>query len=200
MIIIDDVIVSTDVLETYFECDLEACKGACCVEGESGAPILEVEEQLICKAYPSIESYLSQKNKSYIEDRGLMYTDLDGDMVTNIIEGKECVFTTFEKDGSARCAFEKACSEGRNDTLYKPISCHLFPVRVQQLHTGQALNYVRWRPICEPARENGKRNGIRLYRFLEAPLIRAYGEEWYGKLLEEAEEYFRNKEKGDERK
>lgn len=200
MVIIDDIIVSTDVLETFFECDLEACKGACCIEGESGAPILEVEESLICQAYPCIESYLSVENKSYIEQYGLMYTDLDGEMVTNIIKGRECVFTTFEEDGSARCAFEKAHSEGNNDILYKPISCHLFPIRIQQLHSGQALNYFRWKPICEPAREKGRRNGIRLYQFLKEPLIRAYGEEWYGKLLEQAEEYFRDKEERSERK
>lgn len=200
MVIIDDIIVSTDVLETYFECDLEACKGACCIEGESGAPILEVEESLICQAYPCIESYLSDENKSYIEQHGLMYTDLDGEMVTNIIKGRECVFTTFEEDGSARCAFEKAYSEGNNDILYKPISCHLFPIRIQQLHSGQALNYFRWKPICEPAREKGRRNGTRLYQFLKEPLIRAYGEEWYGKLLEQAEEYFRDKEERSERK
>lgn len=194
MIIVDDVIVSSDVLETYFECDLEACKGACCIEGESGAPLLEVEEGLICQAFSKVEPYLSDKNRAYIEEKGLMYTDSDGDMVTNIIEGRECVFTTFEADGSTRCAFEKAYSEGKNDIIYKPISCHLFPVRVQQLRTGQALNYVRWRPICEPARLKGERNGVRLYRFLEAPLIRAFGEEWYEELLEKAEAYFRDRQ------
>lgn len=198
MIIIDDIIVSTEVLETYFECDLEVCKGACCVEGESGAPLLDEEKLLIAQAYPKIESLLSLRSRRYISEKGPMYIDDDGDLVTNIICGNECVFALFEEDGSARCAFEKAYTQGQNEVLYKPISCHLFPIRIQPLHQGMALNYMRWKPICEGARRKGKNNSVRLYQFLKEPLIRAFGEAWYDKLLEEAETYFRDKEKSHE--
>ena len=195
MIVIDDIIVSREVLEVCFHCDLAACRGACCIEGESGAPVLEEEVQAICDAYPHIEPLLPEENRTYIEEHGLIYTDWDGDLVTNIIDGERCVFTTFEPDGSARCAFEKAYTEGIYRGFYKPISCHLFPIRVQKLRSGLALNYSRWQPICEPARALGKREGVRLYRFLEAPLRRAFGDKWYDELLEVAEEYFRERER-----
>lgn len=195
MIVVDDVLVSSEVLETYFVCDLEACKGACCIEGESGAPLIDQEMEPLCQAVPHIVEYLPQSNQEYMEEHGLMYQDSDGDMVTQIIEDERCVFTCFEKDGSARCAFEKAYSEGKNDLFYKPISCHLFPIRVSVLSDGRhALNYSRWYPICEPARALGKREGVRVYQFLKDPLIRAYGEEWYDKLVEQATLYLEQKE------
>lgn len=213
MIFVGDILISSEVLDTYFCCDLEACKGACCIEGESGAPIAKDEEQQICGAYPQVEYLLPKKNRKYIEQTGLMYEDYDGEMVTNIIEGRECVFTCFESDSSARCAFEKHFTEsqarsqkqenkdqdlGASSLFYKPISCHLFPIRVKELKLGKALNYVRWQPICEPAREKGRREGIRLYEFLREPLIRAFGEEWYEELLEQAELYFRSSEERNE--
>lgn len=195
MIVIDDVLVSSEVIETYFTCDLEACKGACCIEGESGAPLIDQEMKPLCMAVPLIENYLPQSNRAYIEGHGLMYEDSDGDMVTQIIDGERCVFTCFECDGSARCAFEKGYSEGKNDVFYKPISCHLFPIRVSVLRDGRhALNYSRWAPICEPARALGEKLGVRVYQFLKEALIRAYGEEWYDKLVEQAELYLAEKE------
>lgn len=195
MIVVDDVLVSSEVLETYFVCDLQACKGACCIEGESGAPLIDQELEPLCKAVPRILEYLPQSNQEYMEEHGLMYEDSDGDMVTQIMDGERCVFTCFEKDGSARCTFEKAYSENKNDVFYKPISCHLFPIRVSVLSDGRhALNYSRWYPICEPARALGKKEGVRVYQFLKEPLIRAYGEEWYDKLVEQAELYLEKKE------
>lgn len=196
MIVVDDIIVSSEVVETYFACDLEACKGACCIEGESGAPIIDQEIEPLCQAATLIMEYLPQSNQEYIEQHGLLYEDSDGDLVTQIIDGGRCVFTCFEEGGAARCAFEKACSEGKNDVLYKPISCHLFPIRVSVLANGKhALNYSRWYPICEPARAFGKRNNVRLFQFLKEPLIRAYGEEWYDKLVEQAQLYLEEKER-----
>lgn len=195
MIEIDNVLVSSEVLETYFTCDLKACKGACCIEGESGAPLINQEMKPLCKAVPLIMNYLPESNREYMDKNGLMYEDADGDMVTQIVDGGRCVFTCFEEDGSARCAFEKAYSEGKNDVFYKPISCHLFPIRVSVLRDGRhALNYSRWRPICEPARALGKHKGVRVYQFLKEPLIRAYGEEWYDKLVEQAMLYLEKKE------
>ncbi|MDO4695252.1 DUF3109 family protein [Porphyromonas sp.] len=190
MIEIDDTIVSTEIIETFFCCDLEKCKGACCIEGESGAPLLDVEKDLICQAYPLIEHLLPEKNKEYIGQHGLMYYDGDGDLVTNIIRGGECVFTCIEKDGSCRCAFEKEYNEGNNNNIfYKPISCHLYPIRLTKYKDFIAVNYHRWKPICEPARELGKKLGIRLYEFVKDPLIRAFGEEWFRKLEIETERY-----------
>lgn len=189
MIEIENTIVSTEVIETYFCCDLEQCKGICCIEGESGAPLLEVERDLICQTYPTIQHLLPLKNIDYIERKGLMYYDEDGDLVTNIIDGGECVFTCTEKDGSCRCAFEKEYNEGKNETFYKPISCHLYPIRLTQYSDFIAVNYHRWSPICEPARTLGKKLGIRLYQFVKEPLIRAFGTEWYEKLEKEATSY-----------
>lgn len=189
MIVIDDAIVSFDVIETFFCCDLEQCKGACCIEGESGAPLLEIEAPLIEEAYPQVQHLLPPKNLDYIANTGLYYTDSDGDLVTNIIDGRECVFTCTESDGSCRCAFEKEYNEGHNRTIYKPISCHLYPIRLTQYRDFIAVNYHRWQPICEPARALGERLGIRLYQFVKEPLIRAFGEEWYDKLTLAAEHH-----------
>lgn len=191
MIFVGDILISSEVLETYFCCDLEKCHGACCIEGESGAPIKADEIESICDSFQDIVPILPQSNIEYIEQNGLMYEDADGDMVTQIVDGGRCVFTCFEPDQSARCAFEMSYNEGGGCSFYKPISCHLFPIRVAQLSNGrQALNYSRWFPICEPARDLGKKLGIRLYQFLKEPLIRAYGEEWYEQLLAEADQYF----------
>lgn len=118
-----------------------------------------------------------------------MYTDMDGDLVTNIIEGGRCVFTCSEPDGSCRCAFEKSYTEGRNALFYKPISCHLYPIRMSRVGDSIALNYHRWQPICEPARALGRKLGLRVYQFVKEPLIRAFGEEWYAKLERVADEY-----------
>ncbi|MDD7558334.1 MAG: DUF3109 family protein [Porphyromonas somerae] len=196
MIIVGDIIVSSEVLETFFCCDLEACHGACCIEGESGAPIEREEVEMICNAFPNVQRLLPEKHLKYIEEHGLMYEDADGDLVTQIIDGEQCVFTCLEKDNSVRCAFEKCYTEGIDRSFYKPISCHLYPIRVSQLRDGKkALNYSRWVPICEPARELGRKLNLRVYQFLKEPLIRAYGKEWYEQLVEQAELYFQNKEK-----
>lgn len=196
---VGDKLVSSEIFDTFFTCDLDACKGACCIEGESGAPVDESEVEHLCAAFSSIESYLPASNREYIEDHGAMYIDVDGDNVTQIVDGGRCVFTCFEKDGSARCAFEKSYSLGDNRLFYKPISCHLFPIRVTRLRDGrEALNYYRWTPICEPARLLGKKLGVRVYQFLKEPLIRAYGNEWYEKLVEQAVLYLEGK-KNDKR-
>ena len=195
---VGDVLVSSEVIDTYFCCDLEACKGACCIEGESGAPILDQEQDLVCNAFPLIEPYLDEESLKYIEETGLMYTDMDGDLVTNIIDGGRCVFTCFEGDGSCRCAFEKAYSEEKNEIFYKPISCHLYPIRMSQVGDSIALNYHRWAPICEPARAQGEKLGVRLYQFVKEPLIRAFGEEWYEELEAVAQQYLEERDNSHE--
>lgn len=185
---IQDTIVSRDLADVFFCCDLEACKGACCIEGESGAPLLEAEREAICKAFPLVQHLLPQQNRAYIEQHGLMYYDQDDDLVTQIIHGRECVFTCFEKDGSCRCAFEKGFSQGCNPVFYKPISCHLYPIRLTKYKDFIAVNYHHW-PICNAALVKGKQEGIRLYKFVKGPLIRAFGEQWHNELDKEIQQY-----------
>lgn len=191
---VGDVLLSSEIIDTYFCCDLAACGGACCIEGESGAPVLDQESDLVCRSYPIIEPYLDDESRDYIADSGLMYTDMDGDLVTNIIDGGRCVFTCAEMDGSCWCAFEKSYSEGVNTVFYKPISCHLYPIRMSQVGGSIALNYHRWSPICEPARALGSSVGMRLYQFVKEPLIRAFGEEWYEELVAVADRYIEGEE------
>lgn len=198
MIKVGDVLVSSEVLDTFFYCDLSACHGACCIEGESGAPVANEEQELMRKAFPDIVSYLSDDILEYIAQNGVMYEDEDGDLVTQIVDGEQCVFTCQEIDGGVRCAFEKSWREGRNNVFYKPISCHLFPIRVTKLSNGkEALNYFRWEPICTPARNLGKKKGVRLYQFLREPLVRSYGEKWYNLLVEQAELYLKDTERSE---
>ena len=186
---IGGVLVSSDVITTYFCCDLDACKGACCIEGDGGAPVTQGEENQMKAAFPDIKDYLRPEAVATVQKEGFAYTDTDGDRLTTLFRGKECVFTCFEADGSARCAFEKGYSEGRSLRFHKPLSCYLYPVRVSQVGDAIALNYHRWKPICEPARLLGRKLDMRLYRFLKEPLTRAYGKEWYEELCLAAELY-----------
>ena len=141
------------------------------------------------EAFPDIKEYLRSEAVDTVLKDGFAYTDNDGDRLTTLFRGKECVFTCFEPDGSARCAFEKGYSEGRSKSFHKPLSCYLYPVRVTHVGGADALNYHRWKPICDPARVLGRKLGLRLYRFLEEPLTRAYGKEWYEELCLVAEIY-----------
>ncbi len=187
MIQIGEAIVSLDVFERYFLCDLAKCKGACCVEGESGAPLLKDEAALIEEIYPEIEPYLSEESKSEISKQGYSVTDRDGDLVTPIIEGKECVYAYQDEHGVTKCAIEKTFLEGKQ-SFRKPISCHLYPIRITSYAKFDAVNYERI-DICHGGRECGAANQLPLYRFLREPLIRKYGEAWYEQLEIAAEEY-----------
>ncbi len=198
---VDGILVSSEVIDTYFCCDLDACHGACCIEGDSGAPVLAQEEPLLEKTYPLVRTYIPEAQQRYIRKHGLTYTDEDGETVTMIAAGRsQCVFTCFEADGSARCAFEKGYTEGANPYFYKPLSCHLFPIRMQRMGDTVALNYERWFPICEPARKHGREVGVRVYQFVKAPLVRAFGEEWYEQLCTVAEAYLQWKNERNELK
>ncbi|SUB89975.1 Protein of uncharacterised function (DUF3109) [Porphyromonas macacae] len=180
MIEIDDKIISEDILEIYFSCDYEKCKGVCCVEGESGAPLEEGETELIRKYLPEIKPYLSSKALEIIEKQGVSYFDEDGDEVTSIVNGKDCVFTTYDKNNNCLCAFEKLYRDGVID-FCKPLSCRLYPIRLIRSKQFTALNYHKW-SICKCALKKGRKEGIPLYRFLKEPLIAAFGQEWYNKL------------------
>ena len=181
MILIQDTIISPDVLDEYFQCDLSVCKGICCAEaGDSGAPVEKEEVLRLEEILPLVWDDLSPKAKKVIKKQGVVYVDEDGEQVISIVERKDCVFTCYDENGCCRCAIEKAFREGKTD-FYKPISCHLYPVRVAQYKDFRAVNYHRW-SVCEAARILGKKNDVKVYQFLKEPLIRKFGEEWYKEL------------------
>lgn len=190
MIQIDDTIVSLDLIEQYFCCDLATCKGICCIEGDSGAPLTQSEVVEIEKILPLIWDTLSDKSKQVIEKQGICYTDIEGDLVTSIVDGKECVFSYME-NGICKCAIEKAFKEGKIN-FYKPISCHLYPVRLTEYKNFIAVNYHKWN-ICSCAKCYGETHKIPAYIFLKDALTRRFGEKWYAELCKIAEAY--NKEK-----
>ncbi|MDR0686664.1 MAG: DUF3109 family protein [Dysgonamonadaceae bacterium] len=181
MIFIQDTIISSDLTDEYFCCNLSGCKGICCVEGESGAPIEESEIVHLEKVLPIVWNSLSVKARRVIERQGIVYLDTDGEYVISIVDGKDCIFTCYDEHDVCRCAIEKAYREGKTD-FRKPISCHLYPVRVRQYKEYRAVNYHHWE-VCDIAREQGKQRGIKVYQFLKEPLIRKFGEEWYNELV-----------------
>lgn len=185
MLQIDDTIISLDVIESQFICDLCKCKGQCCVDGESGAPLEKDENDKINEILPIIWDELSPEAKALIEVQGISYKDYDGELVTSIIKGEECVFTYFDEDGVCKCVIDKAYREGRI-TVPKPISCHLYPIRLQKYPNFTAVNYHKW-SVCKPAVELGEREGVELYKFLKEPLIRKFGEKWYNELCDTVE-------------
>lgn len=185
MVQIDEVLISLDVFAKRFICDLPKCKGECCVEGESGAPLEDEETDIMEQVYPIVKADLSEKAIAEIEKTGTWEVDADGDKVTPIIQGKECVYTFFDEEGVCKCAIEKAWSEGKT-AFRKPVSCQLYPIRMKKYNDFEAMNYDVW-PICHVARELGSKVGMPVFRFLKEPIIRRFGEEFY-KEMEGAEE------------
>ena len=182
MIQIQQTLLYDDIFEETFICDLCKCKGQCCVDGESGAPLTNEEFNQINEILPEIWNDLSPTAQEVINEQGIAYTDYDGELVTSIIKGEECVFTYFDENGICKCAIDNAYKEGRI-SVEKPISCHLYPIRLTEYKEYTAVNYHRW-SICEPAVKLGRKNGLPLYRFLKEPLIRKFGEEWYNEVCE----------------
>lgn len=174
------VLLSTEIVTEYFCCDLSACHGQCCVDGESGAPLTLDEAAELERLLPTIEDSLSAEARKVIADQGVAYVDVEGDLVTSIVNGQDCVFTCYE-DGCCLCAAERAYREQLTDWC-KPISCALYPIREKRLSNGYiGLNYHRW-SVCDPARRKGQELRLPLYRFLKAPLTRRFGEAWYKEL------------------
>lgn len=180
MIEIGKTIVSLDLLESRFCCDLNNCKGACCVDGDSGAPLTEDEAARIEELYPYFEEYLSEVNRSEIARQGYSIIDSDGDLVTPIIGNNECVYTYVDEQGITFCAIERAFLE-KQTSFRKPVSCHLFPVRIKEYKRFDAVNYEKLK-ICKPGRVCGKKLNMPMWKYLKEPLIRKYGEEWYAEL------------------
>ncbi|HEY4656481.1 MAG TPA: DUF3109 family protein [Cyclobacteriaceae bacterium] len=181
MIKVGDVLVSDEIRDMEFVCHLEKCKGACCVEGDYGAP-LEVEElPVLKKIYPRIKSYLTAKGIETIESEGTHVVDPEGDYSTPVIKGRECVYSHYDKNGILKCGIEEAHRDGKI-AFRKPISCHLYPIRITKKDNFEAVNYHKW-SICSAACTLGKRLKVPLYKFLKDPLIRKYGRKWYLELV-----------------
>ena len=188
---VGDVLLSSEILTEKFCCDLSICKGACCVEGDAGAPVTLDEIAEIEDCLDDVWSDLSASAQAVIDKQGVAYTDQEGDLVTSIVRGKDCVFTFYDElegiHDCCLCALEKAYRNG-NTRFCKPVSCALYPIRAKKVGNDLiGLNYNRW-DVCKAAIEKGEALNLPLYQFLKDPLIRRFGENWYRDLLEVVEE------------
>lgn len=178
---VGDVVLSSELLTECFCCDLEACRGICCVEGEAGAPVTLDEVACLEDVLDTVRDQLAPEARAVIERQGVAYTDTDGDLVTSIVNGRDCVFTCYDAQGCCLCATEKAYREGRTQWC-KPISCSLYPIRERALGSGlTGLTYHRW-SVCADAVRKGRDLQLPLYRFLREPLTRRFGAAWYAEL------------------
>lgn len=177
---IEDKLVSSELKDEMFVCDLSRCKGACCVEGDLGAPLEGEEPDILEEIFPKIQSYLRPEGLEEIEAQGTSIIDITGGHSTPLVKGRECAYVTFSEEGIAGCAIEQAHTDGVIDWK-KPVSCHLYPVRITELKDYDALNYDRW-GICSAACSLGDELGVPVYRFVKDALIRKYGEEFYEEL------------------
>ena len=183
MIQIEDKIISLDVLQKQFVCDLSACRGACCVEGDSGAPLEDHEKEIIEKDIEMIKSHMTDQGIKEIDTKGVAVYDDDGDLTTPLVNNRECAFSIYE-DGILKCAIEKTFLDGKTN-FKKPMSCHLFPIRIKSYKDFDAINYERL-DICNSARKCGEKLKVPVYIFLKESLIRKYGEAWYQELVKAA--------------
>jgi uncharacterized protein DUF3109 len=179
MIQIGDKIVSKDLFDQHFICDLRKCEGNCCVFGDSGAPLEDDEVEILEKHLEDIKPFMRAEGLREVDRQGSWMIDRDGDKVTPLVGDEECAYVVFE-DNIAWCAIERAFKEG-SVPIQKPVSCHLYPIRVNPLKNGVALNYHKW-SICEPARILGEKEGLPVFRFLKEPIIRVYGQAFYDEM------------------
>ena len=177
--------VSDDIKDVEFVCNLEKCKGACCVEGDLGAPLEEDELDVMKEIQEKVAPYLSKEGQRELKKQGPYILDEDGDYSTPTIGGKECAYAIYDEKRILKCGIEQAYLDGKI-SFQKPISCHLYPIRIIKKKTLEAVNYHKWN-ICSPACSYGKELQVPLYKFLKTPLIRKYGEEWYNELVQAIE-------------
>ena len=192
MLQIQNTIVTLDLAEEFFCCDLEKCLGACCIEGDAGAPVTIDEVAKIEEALPVVEPEMLPRAVEEVRQNGVAYVDQEGDLVTTILDGRNCAFTCYAPGGICLCALEKAFREGKTG-FKKPASCSLYPLRLTTYPTFTAVNYHRWK-ICRDAVANGRKKGIRLYQFLRGPLTERFGKEWYDELAQACELYLSQKD------
>ncbi|MCS7004814.1 MAG: DUF3109 family protein [Cytophagales bacterium] len=188
MLLIGNTLISDDIAEKHFLCDLEKCKGACCIEGDLGAPLEESELEKMQEVFEIVMPMLAPENQACLEEWGPYVKDYEGDYSTPILSDGLCAYAIREKNGIISCSIEKAWKEGKT-TFRKPISCHLYPIRIKKYPDGnEVLNYHKWK-ICKAACKLGEKLKIPLYQFLKEALIRKYGEKWYEELLEVAQQH-----------
>ena len=183
---VGNVLVSPDLFTEYFCCDLDACRGICCVEGDAGAPVTLEEINEIEEALDAVWADMSASAQAVVDKQGVAYADIEGDLVTSIVGGKDCVFTCYE-DGCCLCALERAHRAGKT-RFGKPASCALYPIRAKEFAHGLVgINYHKW-AICKDAVAKGEALNLPVYKFLKGPLVRRFGEDWYAELCEAAKE------------
>lgn len=187
MLIVKDCIISEDIAEKRFCCDLAKCKGECCIEGDCGAPLEESEIPILERVLPEVEPYMTPEGIDVVKREGVSVPDLAGEPSTPLINGRECAYINWGDDGMALCAIERAYRDGKIDWM-KPVSCHLYPIRVDEFGEFTSLNYHQW-DICQCAVAKGKECGQPLYEYLKEPLIRKFGQEWYDELLDAVEDW-----------
>lgn len=185
-----DCIVSDDIAESCFGCDISLCKGQCCVEGDAGAPLEEWEIAELKRVLPEVEPYMNEKGRAAIAEQGVWVEDNAGEPCTPLVDNRECAYAVFE-NGIALCAIEKAFRDGKIDYM-KPVSCHLYPIRVDEFGEFTAVNYHRWE-VCQCCNKGQGCEREPLYKYLKEPLIRKFGEEWYEELLQAVEEHNKKK-------
>jgi hypothetical protein len=179
MLAIDNVIISDDILNQYFACDIFCCKGSCCIEGDAGAPLEEEEIAILEDYIDKIKPYMSEKSVEILTQMGVFDYDMEGVLVTPLVNDSECIFVYFEEN-AAKCAIEKAYLEGKID-FQKPISCHLYPIRIKKSNGYDVLKYHQWE-VCKDAKKHGKYLNISLFDYLKIPLTIKYGKEWIDKV------------------
>lgn len=193
MVLIENILVSTELFERFFLCNLDQCRGWCCVDGVAGAPLENEEEGILSDILPIIKPYLRPEGWQAVEKQGAVVQDRDGDRVTPLVNEEECAYAIFE-NGIARCAIEKAFFDGKV-SFRKPISCHLYPIRIRYLNQLEALNYHEWE-ICQKAEYNGRQMNVPVYYFVKEALIRRYGESWYQAFENTAKAYLEKRNTG----
>lgn len=186
-------IVSDEILEKEFICNLGACKGACCVNGDAGAPLEQEELKILEEIQPIMKKYLRGKGLEAIDRHGPYTTNDDGEHETTLINGEDCAYVIYDKNNIALCGIEEAYNQGEI-TFKKPVSCHLYPIRIRQYSEFAAVNYDRW-DICDDACSLGKEMKVPVYRFVKQALVRKFGQEWYDELekIDKGRQIERNK-------
>lgn len=190
MIAIDDKIISDEIVSEQFVCNLDKCKGGCCVDGDTGAPLTTAEAIILEEIYPIVKKHLNSNAINLIEEEGAHSYDEEFGLVTPTLNGGICAYGYYDDNGIVKCAIEQEYLNGNID-FKKPISCHLYPIRVTEYDTFEALNYEPREKLCKPACKLGKSLKVPVYKFLKEPLVRKYGEEFYTALDNIAEEYFK---------
>ena len=191
MIAIENTLISDDIFTEFFCCNLDVCKGCCCVEGDAGAPLNDEEIHYLEEHIDLIKPYLTEKGREVIENIGVFEIAVDNTTVTPLINRAECAYLVISENGIAECAIEKAF-EDEKITYQKPISCHLYPIRISKVGDSDALNYDRW-TICQNACVEGQKKKIKIFQFLKGPLIRKYGSDWYEQVIFAENELFAKK-------